>query len=239
MNRLFIPLLFLCAALFVQACAKSYSGVARQYREASPCCASLAELPGEPLQLGDKKSFDLSENSPAFRFETGKSYFRAFTLPQGPYPYRVTVRSYLVGGYLKSAYIFFPQLLTLDANRKVVRATGPGSFRLEQAGLLEAMQEAEGLRQILEGSLTFTEGSRDERYLVVLTTDELLQGRTSIPTGWEMFLPGYGEPAPGNGEVLVPHAPADCAGRRRNGSGTACHSPGACHIAAGKRQGDR
>ncbi len=208
MNRLFIPLFFLCAALFVQACAKSYSGAARQYREAPICCASLAELPVEPLQLGDKKSFDLAENSPVFRFETGKSYFRAFTLPQGPYPYRVTVHSYLVGGYLKSAYIFFPQLLTLDANHRVVRATGPGSFSLEKAGIFEAMQEAEGLRYILDGGLTFTEGSRDERYLVVLTTDELLQGKTSVPTGWDMFLPSFGGQEPAKDEVLVPHAPA-------------------------------
>jgi len=205
MNRLYI---FLCAALFVQACAKPYSGVVRQYREAPPCCASLAELPVEPLQLSDKNSFDLADNSPAFRFETGKSYFRAFTLPQGPYPYRVTVRSFLVGSYLKSAYIFYPQLLTLDANRKVVRATGPGTFNIEHGGLLEAMQEAEGLRYLLEGGLTFTEGSRDERYLVVLTTDELLQGRTSVPTGGEMFLPGYGGQVLAKGEVLVPHAPA-------------------------------
>jgi hypothetical protein len=208
MNRLFFLILFLCAALFVQACAKPYSGVLRQYREASPCCASLAELPVEPLQLGDTKSFDLADNSPAFRFETGKSYFRAFTLPQGPYPYRVTVRSYLVGGYLKSAYLFYPQLLTLDANRKVVRATGPGTFSLEQAGLLEAMQEAEGLRYLLAGGVTFTEGSHDERYLIILTTDELLQGRTSVPTGGELFLPGYDGPVTAKREVLVPHAPS-------------------------------
>lgn len=208
MNRLHASLIFLCAALFVQACAKPYSGVVRQYREASSCCVSLVELPVEPLQLGDKKSFELADNSPAFRFETGKSYFRAFTLPQGPYPYKVTVRSFLVGGYLKSAYIFYPQLLTLDANRKVVRATGPGTFSLEQVGLLEAMQEAEGLRYVLEGGLTFTEGSRDERYLVVLTTDELLKGKTSVPTGGEMFLPGYGGQVLTKGEVLVPHAPA-------------------------------
>lgn len=208
MHRLLMSLLFLCAALFVQACAKPYSGLMRQYREASTCCASLAELPVEPLQLGDKKSFDLADNSPVFRFDTGKSYFRAFALPQGPYPYRVTVRSYLVGGYLKSAYIFYPQLLTLDANRKVVRATGPESFSLEQVGLLEAMQEAEGLRHGLEGGLAFTEGSRDERYLVILTSDELLRGRTPVPTGGEMLLLSYGGPAPAKAEVLVPHAPA-------------------------------
>ncbi len=207
MNRLFISILILCAALFVQACAKPYSGIMRQYREASPCCVSLAEIPVEPLQLGDKKSFDLADNSPVFRFETGKSYFRAFSLPQGPYPYKVTVRSFLVGGYLKSAYIFNPQLLTLDANYKVVRTTGPGTFSLEQVGILEALQKAEGLRYLLEGGLTFTEGSRDERYLVVLTTDELLQGRTSIPTGGDMLLPSYGGPVPAKGEVLVPHAP--------------------------------
>jgi hypothetical protein len=94
-------LLVLGAVTFIGGCAKPYGTVLRHYESAPVCCASLTELPVEPLKLGDKKSFDLGGGSPAYRFETGKSYFRAFALPQGPYPYRVTVSSYLVGDNLK------------------------------------------------------------------------------------------------------------------------------------------
>jgi hypothetical protein len=59
--------------------------------------------------------------------------------------------------------------------------------------------------------LTFTADNRDERYLVVLTTDELLRGKTLVSTvgAVPMFLPAYGgtAPTPAN-EAQVPHAPA-------------------------------
>ena len=98
-------MLALAASMFIQGCATSYGTALRRYTEAPDCCPSLAELPVEPLRPGDKKSFTMGEGSPAYRFDTGKSYFRAFTLPQGPYPYKVTVKSFVIGDNLKSAYI--------------------------------------------------------------------------------------------------------------------------------------
>lgn len=210
-RRALWQLSLLGAALLVQSCSTSYGTAVRQYSDAPVCCTSLADLPVEPLQAGDKKSFDLGNGGPAYRFATGKSYFRAFALPQGPYPYRVTVRSFLVGDRLKSAYLFFPQLITLDEQRRVVRTTGPGTFSLERTGLLETLQETGGLGYKLGGGLTFTADNRDERYLVVLTTDELLRGKTTVSTAGTvpMFLPAYSGTAPSAAnEAVVPHAPA-------------------------------
>ncbi len=209
-HRVLRLLLVLGAALQFQACSTSYGTAVRQFREVPACCTSLAELPLQSIRMGDKESFELGEGAPAFRFETGKSYFRAFALPQGPYPYRVTVSSFLMGNRLKSAYLFSPQLITIDERRRVVRTPGPGSFTLGRAGLIETVQETGGLGYKLEGGLTFTADNRDERYLVVLTTDELLQGKTPVSTAGSvpMFLPAYGRtaPSPAN-EAEVPHAP--------------------------------
>ncbi len=210
-RRTVAPLLLLGAAMLSQGCAKPYSAVLRQFSDAPSCCASLADLPVEPLRPGDTKSFDLGGDNPAYRFATGKSYFRAFALPQGGYPYRVIVRSFLIGDDLKTAYLFFPKIVTLDENRQVVRATGPEAFTLQQAGYLETMGQTAGLRHKLEGELVFTDGSMKERYLVVLTTDDLLLGTTPVPAGGDVPLltPGYTVTAPENrNEVLVPHAPA-------------------------------
>jgi maltose operon protein len=201
----------MAAALLIQACTTPYGTALRQYREVPVCCSSLAELPVEQLQVGDKQSFELGGGSPAYRFDTGKSYFRAFALPQGPYPYRVTVRSFFVGDRLKSAYLFYPQLITLDGERHVVRSTGPGTFTLERAGLLDALPETGELPYKVEGGLTFTGDNRDERYLVVLTTDELLRGKTLVSTigAVPMFIVGYKETVPTSAnEAWVPHAPA-------------------------------
>jgi hypothetical protein len=172
-------LLVLLTSIFIQGCAKPYSTTLRFYKEAPICCTSLADLPVVPLRLGDNKSFDLGTDSPAYQFDTGKSYFRAFALPQGPYPYKVTVRSFIIGDNLKSAYIFYPKLITLDENRRIVRSTGPETFTLQRAGYIETLQETAGFRRKLEGGLTITDTSRDERFLVVLTTADLLQGKTT------------------------------------------------------------
>ena len=203
-----------CATFLIQGCAGSYGKVVRLYREAPSCCTSMTELPVEPLQPGDKKSFTLGLGSPAYRFSTGKSYFRVFALPGGPYPYKITVSSYLVGDYLKSSYIFYPQLITLDRDRRVVRSTGPGSFSVAHADFLESLRTAGGFRHKIEGDLTFTGTNGDERYLAVLTTDELLRGKTPFPSEEVpmLILGGSGGIPAKSSELLVPHSPGGMVG---------------------------
>lgn len=210
-NRALPSLLVLGAVILIQGCAKPYGAVLRQYNEVPVCCTSLTELPVEPLRLGDKINFDMGDGSPAYQFDTGKSYFRAFALPKGPYPYKVTVRSFLIGDDLKTSYFFFPRLITLDENRKVVRTTGEETFTLHGAGYFETMLQTAGLRHKLEGGLSFSDVSLGERYLVILTTNELLQAKTPVSTVGDMptFTPGYSVTVPGNGnEEQVVHAPA-------------------------------
>jgi Maltose operon periplasmic protein precursor (MalM) len=205
---IFTYLLVLGTIISIQGCAKPYGTVLRDYTEAPICCTSLADLPVEPLLLGDKKSFDLGTGSPVYQFDTGKSYFRAFALPQGPYPYRVTVRSFIMGDNLKSTYLFFPQLITLDEHHRLVRSTGPETFTLQHAGYIETMLETAGFRRKLEGGLTFTDKSRDEHFLVVLTTSDLLQGKSTVSiAGDEPMLNTITVAANGN-EAQVSHAPA-------------------------------
>ncbi|HEY6838500.1 MAG TPA: MalM family protein [Geobacteraceae bacterium] len=168
-------------ALALQACSTSYATASRHLREAPACCTTLAELPSDSLRVGEEKSFDLGKDSPAFDFAGGKSFFRAFALPGEPYPYRVTVSSFLVGDDLRTAYLFSPQLVTLDADHRVVRATGPGDFVVEKVGLAESLREGGRLRSKLVGGLDFPDASRGERYLVVLTSDELRRGTTPVP----------------------------------------------------------
>ncbi len=207
--RIVVRLLAAIGALvLVPGCATTYRTAVSGFRDAPVCCSSLAEIPVEPLKMGNSTHFTLGKGAPAFRFDTGKSYFRAFALPDGPYPYRVTIDSYLVGGYLKSAYLFRPLLMTLDAGRRPVRIIDGRDFTVNRAGFVEAMWQAGGLKQKLEGSVTFTDANNNERYLVVLTTDALLKGTTAVPVGGEstMLLLGQGG-ATKTEYVQVPNAP--------------------------------
>jgi len=102
------------------------------------------------------------------------------------------VEIFLIVDYLTSSYLFYPQFVILDVERRVVRTTTPGDFVLAQTGFLEKLQEGVSLHLKVEGGLTFNEGNRDERYLVLLTTDKLRAGKTSVPLEKvPTYIPGY------------------------------------------------
>lgn len=164
----------------------------------------------ETLQIGDSKSFDLNERSPAYQFLTGKSYFKAFLLPQSSYPYVITVTSYMLGDNFDSAYILFPQTITLNEDYKLIRSSDPNNVRLLKAGFFETAKETWGLMHKLVVELHFEESNKLEKYLIVLTTNELLGAKTSlstlrvVPIVW----PGVVGAIPiGTKEVLIPHSP--------------------------------
>jgi maltose operon protein len=164
----------------------------------------------ETLQIGDAKSFDLNERSPAYQFLTGKSYFKAFLLPQSSYPYVVAVTSYMLGENVDAAYIFPPHVITLSENYELMRSTDPQNFKLSKAGFFETVKETWGLMYKLEGEIPFTENNKTEKYLIVLTTDELLRAKTSLSTfrTVPIVLPGVVGAVPvGIKEVLIPHSP--------------------------------
>jgi maltose operon protein len=208
-NRLMYSLLlFLCTATFTSGCAKRYSTVSRELRESPSCCTSLSQIPTEQIKIGESLTFGLGNGSPVYGFETGKSYFRAFALPDTATPYEVTVDSYPVGGYLKNAYVFAPRIITLDRNRSIIRSSGPETFSTGRSGLVEALQRAEGLEQKLSGSMTFEDNSLGERYLVIHTTDALLKERTSVPVSSDNSIWTMGAANTIKEEVDVPHAAA-------------------------------
>lgn len=198
-------------ALLSAGCATtSYEVVMKRYREAPVCCKSITEFSYEDLHQGDSKSFDLNAASPAFAFDTGKSYFKAFRLPTFSAPYRITIRSYILGNDLRSAYIFLPQALLLNDRNEVVRSTDFRFLKLEKAGFSETAKETWGIMYKLEGHIDVVAENRQERFLVIYTTEKLLTARMST-SRWvsiPIIFPGIVTAIPvGKEEVLVPASP--------------------------------
>ncbi|MBI5811028.1 MAG: hypothetical protein HZB21_07575 [Deltaproteobacteria bacterium] len=165
------------------------------------------------------KSFDLNEKSEAFLFPAGKSYFKAFELPSSPRPFYLLIRSYMLGDQLTTAYILFPHILTLDEKFRIVRSTTPEGLRLKKGGVFEIWKETMGgLKQNMnliwkiEGHLSFTEEYGNEKYLVLTTTESLLEEKLSIP--YRILLPTrlFGIvtaiPTPFTNVAMVPASPA-------------------------------
>lgn len=200
-----------CVSIVPAGCAVPLGTVVTQYERAPVCCTAMKELRYESIARGEEKSFDLNEHSPAYAFESGKSYFRAFILPQDGLPYTVTVQSYMLGESIDVAYIFAPAIMTLNDAFEPVRRSDPADFRLKQAGFTETVEQTWGLMYKLEGQVSFSGENSNEKYLIVLTTGELLKAKTSLSTlrVVPIILPGLVTALPvGEREVLVPHSPA-------------------------------
>ncbi|MGH8751025.1 MAG: hypothetical protein ACREUV_04900, partial [Burkholderiales bacterium] len=84
--------------LWLVSCAtvNPLDGVRHQLDGAPACCTSYAQFKFEPLSLVGSESATLGNTSPAYNFDSGKSYFKAYRLPESRRPYSITVRSIVV-----------------------------------------------------------------------------------------------------------------------------------------------
>ena len=209
----------ICVSLLFPGCAPLYSNVMEKYRNASIWYESISEFSFETLHMGDKKEFYINERSPVYMFKTGKSYFKAFMLPQSTYPYQVSVASCVFGSYdpdFPLPYVFFPQLLTLNENFEVVRSSYPADFRAREVILteidhIESILEPYCSGYVVAGRIAFTEENKAEKYLLIYTTDELLKAQTSFSIWTHDMILVEGIPVPGlpyKVKVLLQHSPA-------------------------------
>lgn len=180
----------LCLILLVSGCAAPYTIGLQKLQDKEPCCETIYELGYDKLRFGQSISIEMGGQSKAFNFDTGKSFFAAFELPYYVDAYGLVIRSFMIGDRIDRAYIFHPHVMTLDADYNVVRTFGKETFKLRKT----IMGESWGLPYKLEGRIEFNEKDRDERYMVVMTTEEMLLMKSSVETMKlvPLVMPGLG-----------------------------------------------
>lgn len=170
-----IPVLLLissCAAMVTQRKAVD------SLMDSIPCCTSMAEFRYEPLPSGEPVAFRLDQNSDSFVFPSGKSYFKAFNLPEMKLPYPIQVKSFALGESINSAHVFYPKILLLDDHFAVRKVNAPVDFSLTKSGLKETSSVSWGLLR-LKLETSFLVDIPDAKYLVIYTTRELMESKTS------------------------------------------------------------
>ena len=148
-------------------------GVHRRLKFASVDSESFQGFKFRTLKNGylGTKSHHMDLSAEAFLFDTGKSYYVAFKLPELQQPYRVRVQSFvLLHGTMALSPIFYPVALFLDESFNPVRLAVP---EMKQEQPYDALE--------LNG---FIEIESDiEKYMIIMTTDEVQKHKT------EMLLP--------------------------------------------------
>ncbi len=164
-----------CAGVTERDYRLDRQGLDRALAFAPVCCASLARLPWREAPLGGTERFALHPGSPAFVFASGKSFFRAWRLPAPAGGLTLQIRSDPVETGDGDILLFAPALLLLDRDYR--------QLRLLETGLVRPVQDGKVTR--LEGEVSIED--EDAAWLVLLTTDRLLQGKAGAghaPVGY-------------------------------------------------------
>jgi len=171
---------------------------------ARTCCGSVAQFGYGQLGESEGVSFKLDEASDAFSFPSGKSYFKAFRLPQKAPPYRIKITSFALGEHIDKAHIFYPQVALLDERFAIIRQSAPGDFSLMKV----APGETWGLPVKIEGYAVVDDPRA--RYFLVFTTRELMSDTSPYETlrVKPIILPGVVTAIPTHKEkIFIPHSP--------------------------------
>jgi len=173
------------------------AAASRETLNAAPiCCESLSGLRFKPMELKGAQFYEINGSSPAFRFSTGKSLVQGLVIPDE------LERATIVIDAIAGATVFVPTVLVLDRDFQVSRAIDSGNFKYTPAGLMDP--------QRLRGSflLDRRQGSKlaGEKYLVVFTTEQDLQGSTQMISEARLHARSRGLADPGLPDPVAQHA---------------------------------
>ena len=147
----------------------------RELGSAPVCCEKYEQFDFQPLKPNNTESVTIDTGSPAFTFDSGKSYFKAFRLPVRGKSYFIVVKSYFVDKEKRSGepYIFRPMVMLLDANYRVTRKV--------DNGIVIPINSGNSMNQTwLEMEIKVNPHAADERFVVIYTTAALLNELTIL-----------------------------------------------------------
>ncbi len=142
----------------------------KQHRDLIICCRSFKEFGYEMLSLPGSKGFRISMNSRASSFKSGKSFFRAFALPEFSSPYTISIESYVQGKNLTDGYIFSPAIIFLNKEHQITRSILRGLFEYTGDEPAKPLTPNAGLA----GKIDITEENKNYRYMIILTQGKVL-----------------------------------------------------------------
>jgi len=158
-----LPLLAACAEAGQPSLLQSH----RETLAAAPvCCQDIRSLPYAPLPIGQSCTVSFRSDMPAYVFETGKSYFAAYRIPDGALPLRLVVRTAVGTGMVQ------PAILMLDRDFHNGRLIEQPTFHLEVDAL--------GANKFATATVPLGRSDPPPRYLIFLTTEAALAGRTVL-----------------------------------------------------------
>lgn len=140
------------------------------------CCRSPAGFPVEQVSMPIDVMLTFDRSAPAYSFSTGKSYFRMIELPPNDAPYVLSVESYVAAaaGVFDRGMLFFPILVFLDENRKLLGG--------KRSWIFQAVRNSDERVVAIRASVSVTDRIQRARYIVIQTENAFLSKSFEVPT---------------------------------------------------------
>lgn len=171
---------------------------ARAALAAAPsCCSGLDQLPYEPLEAGFAGDVLIDSQAPAYRFETGKSFLRAFKLPAGGPSFEL--RLYSQAG----SSVLAPNAMLLDSRMRPTRLLDADDFvYVPPTGL-----KGDSLDARLRIDRSQPEHPGNERYLILYTSEAQMAGQTTLEHPAKAYAKALGNEPPSIPDPVAQHSP--------------------------------
>jgi maltose operon protein len=171
---------------------------ARSALAAAPtCCSGIDQLPFQPLEAGFTGDVLIDTQAPAYSFETGKSFFRAFALPAGGPSFEI--RLYSQAG----SSVLAPNAMLLDSRMRPTRLLDADDFvYVPPTGL-----KGDSLDARIRIDRSQPEHPGNERYLILYTSDAQMAGQTVLQHPAKAYAKAAGNEPPSIPDPVAKHSP--------------------------------
>ncbi|AGA85451.1 MalM family protein [Stutzerimonas stutzeri] len=164
---------------------------------APTCCSGIDQLPYQPLEAGFTGDVLIDTQAPAYRFETGKSFFRAFALPAGGPSFEIRIYSQA------GSSVLAPNAMLLDSRMRPTRLLDADDFSyVPPTGL-----KGDSLDARIRIDRSQPEHPGNERYLILYTSDAQMAGQTVLQHPAKAYAKAAGNEPPSIPDPVAKHSP--------------------------------
>lgn len=160
-------LLFGCTTSYVDGNGRLHFSPSKeqtsQLRNKKSCCEYFWEIPYQKIDFEKKYKLIVNNELPTFNFPTGKSYLLAFEIPIYYKTLEISIESYF------KQSLFYPKVTILDHQFHIIKSVSDKAIRHEFTPKFS--------RAYLYGKFTINETNDIAKYILIHTSDRLLEGR--------------------------------------------------------------
>lgn len=176
---------------------QSVTSARQALADAPICCDAIADFPFQPVPVNFTGDVTLDATAPAYRFDSGKSFFRAFALPKDSKSFEI--RLYSQAGKT----VLAPSAMLLDSHFRPTRILDADDFTYAPASGLKG----DSLDARLRIDRTYLNNPGNEYYLVLYTSERQLAGQTTLEHPAKAYAKALGNEPPSLPDPVAPHSP--------------------------------